>query len=210
MTFKNALLAAGMAAAIGLASAVPAVAHGPQGQVPQQPYGWHYGWHMGPTGPGMMGYGCPMAPGYGMQGQQMMGPGMMGPGMQGQGMMGYGMMGPGMQGQGMMGPGMGYGMMGPGYDNDQDAMPMGPGMRGQGMGQGMGPGMQQPQRDLSADDVKRAMERQLAWQGNPHLKLGKVEEKDGDTIVAEVVTQDGSLVERYEVDRHTGGMRVVR
>ena len=117
----------------------------------------------------------------------------MGPGMMGQGQMapGYGM------GPGMMGPGtMGQGHMGPGYG-------MGPGQ--------MSPGMRQPLRqDLSAADVQHMMEHRLAWQGNPNIKVGKVEDKDDDTIVAEIVTQDGSLVERLEVDRHTGSMRPVR
>jgi hypothetical protein len=31
--------------------------------------------------------------------------------------------------------------------------------------------------------------------------------KDDDTIVAEIVTQDGSLVQTFEVDRHTGWMK---
>jgi hypothetical protein len=129
----------------------------------------------------------------------------MGP-MMGQGQMGQGqmpMMGQGM-GPGMMGQGMGPGMMGQG---------MGPGMMGQGMGpgmmgQGMGPGMMQPLRqDLSAEDVKHMMEHRLAWNGNPNVKVGKVEKKDDDTIIAEIVTQDGSLVQSLEVDRHTGWMR---
>jgi hypothetical protein len=126
---------------------------------------------------------------------------MMGPGMMGQGM-GPAMMGPGMMGQGM-GPGM---MMGP-------MMGVGPGMMGQGMGPGMmGPGMMGggmgvlPQ-DLSIENVRHMLEHQLTWQGNPNLKLGKVEEKDKDTIVAEIVTQDGSLVQRLQVDRHTGSMQ---
>lgn len=121
----------------------------------------------------------------------------MGPGMMGQGM-GPGMMGPGYgMGQGQMGPGMmGPGMMGQG---------MGPGMMGQGQ---MGPGMMQPLRqDLSAADVQHIMEHRLSGQGNPNVKLGKVEEKDDDTIVAEIVTKDGSLVQKVEVDRHTGWMR---
>jgi len=134
---------------------------------------------------------------HGPEGQdsQSMGPGMMGPGMMGPGM-GYGMMGPGMgygMGYDMMGPGMGYGMMGPG-------------MRGRGMGYGM---MAPLAKDLSADDVKHMLGHRLAWQHNPNLKLGKIEEKDADTIVAEIVTKDGSLVRRYEVDRHTGWMRPV-
>lgn len=111
-----------------------------------------------------------------------MGP-MMGQGQMGQGQMGQGMMGPGMMGQGMMGSGM--------------------------MGQGqMGQGMMQPLRqDLSAADVKHMMQHRLAWNGNPNVKLGKVEEKDGDTIIAEIVTKDGSIIQRLEVDRHTGRMR---
>jgi hypothetical protein len=42
---------------------------------------------------------------------------------------------------------------------------------------------------------------------NPNLKVGEVSEVDDDTITADVVTQDGSLVWRYMVDRHTGAMR---
>jgi hypothetical protein len=98
--------------------------------------------------------------------------------------------------QGQM-PMMGHGMMGHG---------MGSGMMGQG--QGMGPGMMQPLRqDLTAADVQHMMEHRLSWQGNPNVKVGTVEEKDDDTIVAEIVTQDGSLVQRLEVDRHTGRMQ---
>jgi hypothetical protein len=173
------------------------------------------GYGMGPgmmgygMGPGMMGYGMGPGMGYGM-GPGMgygMGPGMMGYGM-GPGMMGYGM-GPGAMGQGMgpgaMGQGMGPGAMGQG---------MGPGAMGQGMGPGaMGQGMMgqgAEQSDLSADQVRQMMQDRLAWQGNPHLKLGDVTEKDDDTIVADVVTQDGSLVERYEIDRHTGWMSPVQ
>jgi hypothetical protein len=88
--------------------------------------------------------------------------------------------------QGMMGQGMGPGMMGPGY----------------GM---MGPGLMQPlAQDLSTTDVQHMLEHQLTWQQNPNLKIGKVEETDKDTITAEITTQDGSLVQRLAVDRHTG------
>jgi hypothetical protein len=119
--------------------------------------------------------------------------------MTGQGHMGQGHMH--MMGPGMMGQGMGPGMMGQG---------MGPGMMGQGMGPGMmgHPGMMQPlSRDLSAEDVQHMLGHRLAWQGNPNIKVGTVNEKDDDTIVAEIVTQDGSLVQRLEVNRHTGWMR---
>lgn len=127
---------------------------------------------------------------------------------QNQGWWGYGYgMGPGMMGQGY---GMGQGMMmAPAAMGQGQGCGMGPGMMSPGQGYGMGPGMMmQPLRqDLSAADVKHMMEHQLAWQGNSNLKLGKVEEKDADTVVAEVVTTDGSLVQRFEIDRHTGRMQ---
>jgi hypothetical protein len=130
-------------------------------------------------GPGM-GYG----PGYGMGYGYGMGPGMMGygmgPRMMGQGMMGYGM-GPGMMGQGMMGYGMGPGMM----------------------------GRVAPVEELSVKDVKTNFERWLAWMNNPNLKLGKVKEKDKDTITAEIVTKDNSLVRRFEINRETGFVRPI-
>lgn len=125
-------------------------------------------------------------------------PGMIGPRMGGRGMMGGGAMGPGMMGPGMMGPGM-MPMM----------QQMHRGTKGQGM---MGPGHGSrvvPQQDLSSDDVRHFLEHHLAMQGNPRLKVGEINEKDDDTVVADIVTTDGSLVDRFEVDRHTGQMKRV-
>ncbi|MET4808194.1 hypothetical protein [Limibacillus sp. MBR-115] len=113
-----------------------------------------------------------------------------------QGMMGQGhmpMMGQGMMGQGHM-PMMGQGMM--------DQMPM---MGGYGYGQ-----MQPLRRDLTTDEVKHMMEHRVDWAGNPNLKVGKITEQDADTIVTEIVTKDGSLVRKIEVDRHTGRMQAVQ
>lgn len=205
MTLNETVLAAGLAAVISLGVSSLALAHGPGGGSGDPYCGSHRGWHMGPM----------MGPGYGMG--QGMGPDMMG--QQGQmPMMGHGMMGQshGMMGQGHAMMGQGHAMMGQGQGmgpmmGQQGQMPMmGRGMMGPGygMGQGMGPGMMQPLRqDLTAADVQHMMEHRLAWQGNPNLKVGTVEEKDDDTIVAEIVTQDGSLVQRLEVDRHTGWMQ---
>ncbi len=104
-----------------------------------------------------------------------------------------------MMGQGQM-PMMGSGQM-PMMGSGQTPM----------MGQGMSPGMMQPlAKDLSASDVQHMIEHRLAWQGNPNLKVGKVEEKDDHTIVAEIVTKEGSLVQRLEVDRHRGSMRPIQ
>lgn len=101
-----------------------------------------------------------------------------------------GMMGPGMMGPGMMGPGM---MGGPGT--------MGPGIMGGGSGY-----YQYPTNPTVAD-VKTYLEQWVAAMGNPRLKVGAVKEKDANTIVGEIVTQDGSVVQRFEVDRNTGVYR---
>ncbi len=136
---------------------------------------------------------------------------------QGWGMMGgyghgYGHMGgygPGMMGG--YGPGMmgGYGHMGGWGRGD------GPGAAGQwncpafAQGNGPGYGPQGTARDnqtlnLTTDDVKTRMERWLTVRDNPRLKLGDVKEKDADSITADVVTKDNSLVDRFIIDRHTG------
>ena len=105
-----------------------------------------------------------------------------------------------MMGQGMMG----HGMMSQGY---QGQMPM----MGHGMMGDYGYGQMQPlRRDLTNDEVKHMMEHRVDWAGNPNLKVGKVTEKDADTIVSEIVTKDGSLVQKIEVDRHTGRMKAVQ
>ena len=131
-------------------------------------------------------------------------PGSMGPGMApgyGQGYHhGYGMV-----------PGSGYhmgpGMMGHGH-HMAPGQSMGPHMMGPGYGMMPGYGMRSAlPKDLSSDEVRHMLGHRLALQDNPNIKLGKVEEKDADTIVAEIVTKDGSLVDRFEVDRHTGQMR---
>ena len=61
--------------------------------------------------------------------------------------------------------------------------------------------------NLSVNDVKVYFTNWLTAQGNPHLKLGNVTEKNADTITAEIVTQDGSLTERFDVDRHNGTLK---
>ncbi len=108
---------------------------------------------------------------------------------------GYGY-GPGMMGGYGYGPGMmgGYGMMyGPGYGSG---------------GMGWGSYGNQGNLNLSTDDVKNYLQRWIAIQGNPRLKVGDVTEKDADTIVADIVTKENSaLVQRFVVNRHTGFYR---
>ena len=87
---------------------------------------------------------------------------------------------------------------------------MGPGMMGRGMagyGPGDCPGAQAAQgQEVTVDTVSAFLERRLDMWGNERLKLGEVSEQDADTIVGEIVTKDGSLVERLVFDRKTGRM----
>jgi len=146
---------------------------------------------------------------------------------------GWGMMGGYGPGYGHMGGyGPGYGRMGgwgggPGAGWNCPAFAQGggygPGYHMRGWGGGYGPGMMQgygygpgynrsdaqnnQTLNLTIDDVKSRMERWLAWRANPRLKLGEVKEKDADTITADIVTKDNSVVQRFIVDRHTGFVR---
>lgn len=100
--------------------------------------------------------------------------------------------------------GQGYG---PGYH--MRGWGGGPGMmRGWGRGYGRGGDNQSNQAlNLTTDDVKSRMERWLSWRGNSRIKLAEVKEKDADSITADVVTKDNSVVERFIFDRHTGAFR---
>jgi hypothetical protein len=120
------------------------------------------------------------------------------------------MMKSGMGGQGMRGRGwhnqdtmMGRGMWGPGM-GDQGMMTR-PGMGNQGTPDDR---MNQTQK-LTTDEVRTMLERNLEWQGNPRLQIGNIEEKNESTVTAEIVTADGSLVQRLEVDRQTGWMKQI-
>ncbi len=109
----------------------------------------------------------------------------------GHGMMGHGshMMGHGMMGHAKWGHrsgGMGLGMPGPSRHGDYFLAATA------------------AEKNLSASDVTKIIEALLAWHGNDRLKVGKVKEKDENTIIAEIVTVDDSLVERLAVDRKTG------
>jgi len=116
-------------------------------------------------------------------------------------------------GPGMMGH-MGSGMMGQGWGGGRFGH-MGRGMMGRGM-MGYGPGAHgdcplgqaASGKELSVEDVTKRLEHRLDMWGNDRLKLGEVSEEGEDTIVGEIVTKDGSLVERLMFDRHSG--RVTR
>lgn len=188
----KAIMTAAAGIALLTAAAGPVLAHGaagPEGMTP----------HMQPAHMGQGYGGGAAAPSYGTTPCSGTKAGM-GPGMTGSGsMMGHGMM-PMMQHMMPMIQQMHREMMGQGT--------MGHGMWGGGYGHGSAYGKSaiQPDTDLSADDVRARIERSLKWHGNERLKVGEIKELDDDTIVADIVTLDDSLVDRLEVDRHTGSM----
>ena len=98
-----------------------------------------------------------------------------------------GMMGPQMMGGPCQWGGCGPGFMMHGY---------GPGWSGSG------------DLKLSVENAKAHLDRWISWQGNPRLKVGDVKEKDADTIVADIVTKDNSLVQRLAINRHSGFLNV--
>jgi len=103
---------------------------------------------------------------------------------------GYGM------GPGMMGPVYG---MGPGYGR-------GPEWRGRAPGQKeMGPGSNRLETPLKEDGARAVVENYLKSTRNPNLILGKITEQ-GDAFEAEIVTKEGSLVDKLLVDKSTGWM----
>ena len=142
--------------------------------------------------------------------------------------MGYGMH------HGMYGGSSGYGQDGgwsycPYCGSDmrgRGSYPMGPGMMGPGYGrQGMGPGMMGPdygrpydypndrryprnQEPLEKEDAQKEVEDMLRQSRNPNLKPGDIEEKDRYFVV-DILTNDGSLVDKMQIDKETGMMRSI-
>ena len=115
----------------------------------------------------------------------------------GQGFMnggGYGMMNGQGPGQGGQGHGYGHGMMngqgGPGF------------MQGNGFGDCQN-GAQSLDTPLTIEDVTKNLTQRLEQRGNDRLKVGSVTETD-DTITAQIVTVDNSLVRTIEIDKTTG------
>lgn len=151
--------------------------------------------------PGMMGM---MTPEMMQMIMRMMGeggmPGMMG-GMRG-GPMAEGMPGRGMMGQGMMG---------------MDGMPMGPmmhGLHGQMGGHALGPGALYGMHhgapsEMTPARVETYLAHLLERHGNPRLEIGEITEAEDGSIISEIVTVDGSLVQRLAFNRYPGLFRQI-
>jgi hypothetical protein len=97
-----------------------------------------------------------------------------------------------------MGRRHGYGM-GPCYGR-------GPGSMGRAPEQGeFGTGSGRLEIPLKEEGVRTVVENYLQSTRNPNLRLGKITEQD-DAFEAEIVTKDGSLVDKLLVDKSTGWM----
>lgn len=72
------------------------------------------------------------------------------------------------------------------------------------MGYQSGAPVAKPGQPLSADQAKAMVEQHIG--GNPNLKAGKVTEKNGAYEV-DIVTKDGSLVDKIQVNKQTGWFR---
>jgi hypothetical protein len=129
---------------------------------------------------------------------------------------GMGMMGPGMMG-GMMGwgPWRGWSQQGPGssdYPNWQNMHEECEEMMEWMMGQRGYPRYyspperqkQQTVKPLTQEDAVSIVQGYLTGTGNPNLKIGKVEKKEDGNYLVEILTKDGSLVDKIVVDRKTG------
>jgi peptidoglycan hydrolase-like protein with peptidoglycan-binding domain len=138
---------------------------------------------MGGTGPGM----GMMTPDMMQMMQRMMGG--MGPGTMGQGQM--------PMARGMMMCPMMQMMMGA-----RSAMEM-PGMMG---GLGMPDGTPE---EMTPERVRTLLEQRLTQEGNPRLKLGEIATAADGSITAEIVTVDGSLVQKLAFNRYPGLVRQI-
>jgi hypothetical protein len=108
-----------------------------------------------------------------------------------------------------MGQGTRPGMMGQGMDPGTMGQ-MGPGMMAHGMGDSMMHGLRVvPMMQLSPDDVRAFLQHHIGAHDLQHLKVGDVEQTDDDTITADLVTENGSLALRLEVDPHTGAVKSI-
>lgn len=131
---------------------------------------------------------------------------------------------PGMM-RGMQGQGMPEGSMGPGTT---DQMPIAGGMMMcpmmQMMGARSGAGMQAMMggdamlygmphgkaEEMTPERVRTFLEQRLEQHGNPRLKLGEIASAADGSIMAEIVTVDGSLVQKLAFNRYPGLFRQVK
>lgn len=72
------------------------------------------------------------------------------------------------------------------------------------MMEGVTDGKQQAGEALTQEDAVSIVEGYLKKINNPNLKVGKVERTADEDYLVEIVTRDGSLVDKLEVNRLSG------
>jgi len=78
-------------------------------------------------------------------------------------------------------------------------------MGGRGLGPDLLYGMPHDgDREMTPGKVRAFLERQLAWHGNPRLRIGEIGMAADGSITAEIVTLDGSLVQKLAFNRYPG------
>lgn len=86
--------------------------------------------------------------------------------------------------------------------------------RGSGYRGNSGPALQRyapgqtPGKPLTEGQAKNLLQQYLQNNGNPNLKLGSITPKDG-VYEAQIVTKEGSLVNKIEVNKQNGWFRSV-
>ncbi len=68
-------------------------------------------------------------------------------------------------------------------------------------------GMPAAVQEMTVESVRAWLEQRLAWHGNPRLKIGEIAAAGDATITAEIVTVDGSLVQKLAFNRYPGLVR---
>jgi len=125
----------------------------------------------------------------------------------------------GMTGQGMSEGGAGPGMTGQTLTAGMMVCPMmrmmmngqaGMGMPGMTNGQGirLGTPLGTPE-EMTEDRVRALLEKQLTNLGNLRLKFGQIGTANDGSITVEIVTVDGSLVQKLAYNRYPGLVRQI-
>lgn len=79
---------------------------------------------------------------------------------------------------------------------------------GRGGQMGMGGIGMTPASPLTLDDAKAMVEGRLAFMRNPNLKMGDITDQ-GSSFEAEILTRDGSLVDKLVIHKAMGWMRSI-
>jgi hypothetical protein len=109
---------------------------------------------------------------------------------------------------------MGHGMMGRMGQGDMPLGQMMPGQHGAMGGHGLGPGALygMPQgyvTEMTPARVEAFLSHLLERHDNPRLALGEIAAAEDGSIIAEIVTRDGSLVQRLSFNRYPGLFRQI-